>query len=120
MIDTLPDSATSASEQAATAGLPDDASDTEVAGDPKYWRLLAKNHRDSLKLALLGHSERERFITERMTVAEQKVTSDKPDEGVAIFQLFREVFRADKDVEAWFEYASRRTKGEPAKMPGTK
>jgi len=53
-------------------------------------------------------------------VAEQKLMSDKSDEGVAMFQLFREVFRADKDVEAWFEYASRRTKGEPAKMPGTK
>ena len=120
IIATLPDSATPVSEPAAGAEPSADASDTEVAGDPKYWKLLAKNHLDSLKAALLAHPERESVFTERMSVAEQKLTSDKPDEGVAIFQLFREVFRADKDVEAWFEYASRRTKGEPAKMPGLK
>ena len=120
MIDTLPDSATPASEPAAAASPPPDAADTDVAGDPKYWKLLAERHLNSLKLVLLSHSERERIITERMTIAEQMLDSDKPDEGHAIMKRFREVFRADKEVEVWFEYATRRTKGEPAKMPGAK
>ncbi len=118
IIDTLPDSEAPASEPAAAGESPDPADETDVAGDPKYWKLLAERHRDSLKLALLNHPERERIISARMTVAEEKLNSDKPDEGLAIMKRFRDVFRADKDVEAWFEYAGRRTKGEPAKMPG--
>lgn len=88
-----------------------------IIGDPKYWRMLAERHLKSQKEALLTHSERHRIIAERMTAAEKLLASDKPEEGQQILTLFRDIFRSERDLDPWLDYARFRQNGEPAEMP---
>ena len=88
-----------------------------IIGDPKYWRMLAERHLKSQKNALLTHSERNRIITERMTAADKLLTSDKPEDGQQILTLFRDIFRSERDLDPWLDYARFRQNGEPAEMP---
>ncbi len=93
------------------------ANSGEVAGDPKYWRMLADRHLAAQKKALLTHPERNRIITERMTAAEKLLASEKPEEARQIFTLFRTVFRAETELDPWLDYAKMRIEGGPAEMP---
>jgi hypothetical protein len=103
---------------AATSGEKADATEASgIIGDPKYWRVLAERHLKSQKEALLTHSERNRIITERMTAAEKLLASDKPEEGQLILTLFRDIFRSERDLDPWLDYARFRQNGEPAEMP---
>jgi eukaryotic-like serine/threonine-protein kinase len=116
MINTLNENAT----QTATATVAQEsaaASSGEVAGDPKYWRMLADRHLAAQKKALLSHPERNRIITERMTTAEKLLASEKPEEAHQIFALFRSVFRAETELDPWLDYAKTRLEGGPAEMP---
>jgi serine/threonine-protein kinase len=88
-----------------------------IIGDPKYWRMLAERHLKSQKNALLTHSERNRIITERMIAADKLLTSDKPEDGQLILTLFRDIFRSERDLDPWLDYARFRQNGEPAEMP---
>ena len=88
-----------------------------IIGDPKYWRVLAERHLKSQKEALLTHRERHRIIAERMTAAEKLLASDKPEEGQQILALFRDIFRSERDLDPWLDYARFRQNGEPAEMP---
>jgi hypothetical protein len=88
-----------------------------IIGDPKYWRMLAERHLKSQKNALLTHSERNRIITERMTAADKLLASDKPEDGQLILTLFRDIFRSERDLDPWLDYARFRQNGEPAEMP---
>jgi serine/threonine-protein kinase len=99
---------------------PDSAAEPgDVAGDPKYWRMLAERHLTSLRQALLDHAERIRFITERMTVAEKLQADGKSEEARKIFSLFRDAFRGERDLDPWLDYARSREDGSPAPMPTT-
>jgi len=118
MINALTESASqnanvTVAEESAAAGS------GEVAGDPKYWRMLADRHLVAQKKALLTleHPERNRIITERMTAAEKLLASEKPEEARQIFTLFRAVFRAETELDPWLDYAKMRIEGGPAEMP---
>ncbi len=113
MIDELNDGASSP----ATVGEEATANSDGVAGDPKYWRMLADRHLKAQKQLLMEHSERNRIITERMMFAEQLLASGKKDDGLKILSLFRGVFRAEQDLDAWLDYARLRQEGGPAEMP---
>jgi hypothetical protein len=89
----------------------------DVAGDPKYWRMLADRHLQKQKQALLTHEERNRIIRERMEAAEKLIASEKPEDGQQIFLLFRTVFRAETDLDPWLDYAGLRLENSPAEMP---
>jgi serine/threonine-protein kinase len=108
----------SQNSQPAAAEEKTDAPETGgIIGDPKYWRMLAERHLKSQKEALLTHSERHRIIAERMTAAEKLLASDKPEEGQQILTLFRDIFRSERDLDPWLDYARFRQNGEPAEMP---
>ena len=109
-----------ANSQPPAATADEKASSSEaggIIGDPKYWRMLAERHLKSQKNALLTHSERNRIITERMTAADKLLTSDKPEDGQLILTLFRDIFRSERDLDPWLDYARFRQNGEPAEMP---
>jgi hypothetical protein len=89
----------------------------DVAGDPKYWRMLAERHLASQRQTLLDHPDRSRILTERMTVAEQLQADGKSVEGRQIFTLFRDAFRGERDLDPWLDYARAREDGSPAQMP---
>ena len=89
----------------------------DVAGDPKYWHMLADRHLAAQKTTLLTHTERNRIITERMTAAEKLLASEKPEEARQIFTLFRTIFRAETELDPWLDYAKLRIEGGPAEMP---
>jgi eukaryotic-like serine/threonine-protein kinase len=108
----------SQNSQPAAAEEKTDAPETGgIIGDPKYWRMLAERHLKSQKEALLTHSERHRIIAERMTAANKLLASDKPEEGQQILTLFRDIFRSERDLDPWLDYARFRQNGEPAEMP---
>jgi serine/threonine-protein kinase len=103
---------------AAASGEKADATEAGgIIGDPKYWRMLAERHLKSQKNALLTHSERNRIITERMTAADKLLASDEPKDGQQILTLFRDIFRSERDLDPWLDYARFRQNGEPAEMP---
>ena len=111
-------SSENAQPAAATSGEKADATEAGgIIGDPKYWRVLAERHLKSQKEALLTHSERNRIITERMTATEKLLASDKPEDGQQILALFRDIFRSERDLDPWLDYARFRQNGEPAEMP---
>ena len=114
MINALTDGATQTSTVAEESAA---ASSGEVAGDPKYWRMLADRHLAAQKKTLLTHTERNRIITERMTAAEKLNASEKPEEARQIFTLFRTIFRAETELDPWLDYAKLRIEGGPAEMP---
>ncbi len=114
MINALNDGAAQTSTVAEESAAADSG---EVAGDPKYWRMLADRHLAAQKKALLTHPERNRIITERMTAAEKLLASEKPEEARQIHTLFRSVFRAETELDPWLDYGKRRLEGGPAEMP---
>ena len=114
MINALNDSA---ANPAVTADESPATEPGDVAGDPKYWRMLADRHLAAQKQALIAHPERNRIITERMTVAEKLLGSEKPEEAHQIFALFRAVFRAESELDPWLDYAKLRLEGGPAEWP---
>ncbi len=114
MINTLNDTGV----QAATVAEESAAADSGgIAGDPKYWRLLAERHLNAQKQTLMTHSERNRIITERMIAAEKQLATEHPEEGRRILSLFRDVFRSERELDAWLDYARLRHDGSPAAMP---
>lgn len=101
-----------AADEPKTAGDPGD-----VAGDPKYWRMLAERHLALQKEAFLRHPERTRIVTERMTQAEKLQADGKTVEGRMIYSLFRDAFRGERDLDPWLDYARLREDGSPAEIP---
>lgn len=96
----------------AAADTPDDA-----AGEPKYWKLLAERHLAVQKKRFLEHKEREQIIKERMEVAEKALASDKAEDGRLILSTFRDIFRAEQDLDPWLDYARQRQGGRQTDMP---
>jgi len=90
---------------------------SEVISVPRFWKRIAEKKRDEGKREFLASDKHLKKIAERMTEAEKLLADGKKNEAQQIFQLFRELFRDQKNLDDWSSYAKRRFDGEEAKMP---
>ncbi len=112
--------------------LQENKTTAEDAGDPKaaegdesnaslenaeFWKVLAERRQEKLKKTFLGLENRQALIRDRMIYADKQLSSDNPQSGVLIFERFREAFRAEKEFEAWLDYARFRRDNQQAEMP---
>ncbi len=93
-----------------------DASD-DMISVPRFWKIIAEKKRDAGKQILLTNPEHIKLIAVRMTTANQLLMDGKTDEGNQIFDLFRDVFYGEKELEDWLDYAKFRVHGDAVEMP---
>ncbi len=120
LIESLPadkDAATEVPVAASSKPEADADASADVIDVPRYWKMIAEKKRDAQKTALLSASDRDKIIADRMTIANELLAAGKTDEGIAIFQLFRDVFYGEQKLEPWLDYAKFRLHGDEVEMP---
>ncbi|MFN9719272.1 MAG: serine/threonine protein kinase [Planctomycetota bacterium] len=98
---------------------PESPDSADVVGDPKYWRMMAEKHLNSLRTAFLAKDpqDRHRLLTERIAALEPSLADEKSSEGKTALTSFRDAFRGEKDMEPWLDYARDRIVGDQPRLP---
>jgi serine/threonine protein kinase len=120
LIESLPEDKV-AEPEVPVAAISEPEADTDASADvidePRYWKMIAEKKRDAQKAALLSASDRDKIIADRMTIANELLAAGKADEGNAIFQLFRDVFYGEQQLEPWLDYTKFRLHRDEVEMP---